>query len=199
MDQREVLGLEVVHVSEHVCLVLVVVEDWLGEELGGPAEAVWDGTGRQLLFSEHLGIVAQLLGELRDRSVGVGRSSASAAPATGALLAYAEEDVEEVDDVFKRRAFVKCDTDVVAVDPAQVDSLTERFFVHDLAGRTVQADGEGVKELLVDDLVALTFERYGDQRGEGMHFVGNLLETVWTVINGVLCRGAACMSQRPAW
>lgn len=193
VNERKILRLEVVHVAKNVRLRVVRVPDRLGEDLGRAREVGGDGggldRGKVLASREEAlrggrragGCDVERVGELDEGRGGV--RDALAAGRSGGL--DGDEDVEKVDDVLERVALVERDADVVAVDLAKVDALANGLLVDDGRRGTVQADGEGVEEGLVDDLVTELLDASLDDACEAVDLLGDLAKSLGTVVDGV--------------
>ena len=169
VDERVVLFLQMHHVSQHVGLGVMLVEDRLGEE-GAFSREMPD---RRL---ERLG------GEVELASEGVERVGLDLALALDAV-----KDVDNVGEVERSDRLVEGDADSLVVDFAEVDTGIDRGFVdlcrREAGGRHV--DGESVKVGLVEDSESEGLERRGEHAGKRVHLACDTTETGRTVVNGV--------------
>ena len=158
--ETQVLRLEVVDVAKHLRLRVVRVEDRVREELRSSAQAVGDGDG---LWGR----------EVAERDGALGRSRG--------------EDIDQGHDVFRSDTLVQGQPNVLVVDPAQVDTSCERsrmnrFGILRSAGHV---QGERIKELGVNCLVAKALDRRLDDLRQAVDLLGNTPQVHRTVVNRI--------------
>lgn len=180
VNQGEILGLEVVHVTEHLGFAVVGVEDGVGQELGLTANRFGEAVEDSLI-----GLSVTLFPELAGNfKVGIG-------------LVLSGNDLESLDNA-RVRAKVEASRNsqnnlVGRPGLTRADVVVLEFAAESLAGnRVLEADGEGVGEdtaLRVDrasnDVQAVVLGSSLEDTGVTQVADSHLTELVRTVVDGV--------------
>lgn len=157
VDKTEVLGGQVVNVSEHLGLGVVLVEDRVGQDFGGALQVGSDsGPGG---FCQ--------VGKCDERLVGCSR-----------------ENVDQIDQLLRCNTFVESDPDAALVDLSKVDSSSDGGGVDSLGAGDGASDikSKGIEVGGIESFEAERLDRGLENLCEAVDFVGDAMKAVWSVI-----------------
>ena len=193
MGEGEILRLKMVNISKHISLGMIAVPDRLRQDRSRPREMSGNGgrvdsgevlSGRN--FTEGSGRRsgsgdAELVGEVDD---GIS-SEGSELLAGGGGGVDGDENVEEIDNIFERVRFVERDSDVVVVHLSQIDAVSRSLLMDESSSDSAESNRESVEESFVDDGVTELLDGSLDESGETVDLVGDLSNSLRTVVDGV--------------